>query len=77
MAALDVAIVNVAVPQIHVRLHASGRALQPIVSNYTVAYAALLIPGARLCDARGHRQLFLVGLARFTLSIQSRRSSRS
>src|ERR671923_1405241 len=66
MALLDVTIVNVAIPTISQRLHASGAALQLIVAGYTVAYAMLLITGARLGDLWGHRNLFLAGLATFT-----------
>jgi MFS family permease len=68
MALLDVTIVNVAIPTIKARLHASGAALQLVVAGYTVTYAMLLITGARLGDLRGHRRLFLVGLGTFTLA---------
>lgn len=66
MASLDVSIVNVAVPRIGDELAASEAALQFVVSGYTVAYAALLITGARLGDDRGHRRMFMTGLAVFT-----------
>src|SRR5256714_2562156 len=66
MAILDVSIVNVAVPTIHLDLHASGAALQLVVAGYTIAYAVLLITGARLGDRLGHRRVFLLGLATFT-----------
>jgi MFS family permease len=68
MALLDVTIVNVAIPTIKARLHASGAALQLVVAGYTVTYAMLLITGARLGDLRGHRRLFLAGLGTFTLA---------
>jgi MFS family permease len=68
MALLDVTIVNVAIPTIKARLHASGAALQLVVAGYTVTYAMLLITGARLGDLRGHRRLFLTGLGTFTLA---------
>jgi MFS family permease len=68
MALLDVTIVNVAIPTIQAKLHASGAALQLIVAGYTVTYAMLLITGARLGDLRGHRRLFLAGLGTFTLA---------
>jgi len=50
MGLLDVFIVNVAMPAIGVDLHASGASLQLVVGGYTVAYAMLLITGARLGD---------------------------
>jgi EmrB/QacA subfamily drug resistance transporter len=68
MALLDVTIVNVAMPSIRTDLHASGGALQLIVSGYTVSYAMLLITGARLGDLYGRRRLFLAGVLGFTLS---------
>jgi EmrB/QacA subfamily drug resistance transporter len=68
MALLDVTIVNVAMPTIHDRLHASGSALQLVVSGYSVTYAMLLITSARLGDLRGHRTVFLAGLGTFTLA---------
>ena len=68
MALLDVTIVNVAIPTIQAKLHASGAALQLIVAGYTITYAMLLITGARLGDLRGHRRLFLAGLGTFTLA---------
>jgi MFS family permease len=66
MALLDVTIVNVAIPTIQAKLHASGAAIQLVVAGYTVTYAMLLITGARLGDLRGHRNVFLAGLATFT-----------
>ncbi|MEU4350459.1 MFS transporter [Streptomyces sp. NPDC023838] len=66
MALLDVFIVNVAAPTIRTELNASGAALQLVVAGYTIAYAVLLITGARLGDLLGQRRLYLVGLAVFT-----------
>jgi MFS family permease len=66
MASLDTAIVNVAGPAIQADVGVSGSALQLVISGYTLAYAALLITGARLGNDLGHRRLFLGGLAGFT-----------
>ncbi|HEY6759646.1 MAG TPA: MFS transporter [Baekduia sp.] len=66
MASLDTAIVNVAGPAIQADVGVSGAALQLVISGYALAYAALLITGARLGDDHGHRRLFLSGLAGFT-----------
>jgi MFS family permease len=66
MASLDTAIVNVAGPAIQRDVGVSGAALQLVISGYALAYAALLITGARLGDDYGHRRLFLAGLAGFT-----------
>jgi EmrB/QacA subfamily drug resistance transporter len=68
MALLDVTIVNVAMPTMRADLGASGSALQLIVAGYTVAYAMLLITGARLGDLWGRRRMYLVGLSIFTVS---------
>jgi MFS family permease len=68
MAVLDASIVNVAIPSMHASLHASGAGLQLIVAGYTVAYAVLLVTGARLGDILGHRRMFLAGTAAFTLA---------
>ncbi|HEY2674523.1 MAG TPA: MFS transporter [Rugosimonospora sp.] len=68
MAILDVQVTNVAAPTIRRDLHASGGGLQMIITGYTIAYAMLLITGARLGDRLGHRRLFLGGLALFTVA---------
>jgi MFS family permease len=68
MAVLDVNIVNVAIPSMHAALGASGAGLQLIVAGYTIAYAVLLVTGARLGDILGHRRMYLAGMALFTLA---------
>ncbi|MFF7774680.1 MFS transporter [Streptomyces tanashiensis] len=68
MALLDVFIVNVAAPTIRTELSASGGALQLVIAGYTIAYAVLLITGARLGDLLGHRRAYLGGLTLFTVA---------
>jgi MFS family permease len=68
MAVLDATIVNIAVPSMHADLHASGAGLQLIVAGYTIAYAVLLVTGARLGDILGHRRMFRAGVLLFTLA---------
>lgn len=68
MALLDVFIVNVAAPTIRADLHASGAGLQLVVAGYTIAYAVLLITGARIGGLWGYRRTFLAGLALFTVA---------
>jgi EmrB/QacA subfamily drug resistance transporter len=68
MAILDASIVNVAIPTIRRDLHASGSDLQLIVAGYVIAYAVLLITGARLGMRFGFRTTFLWGLALFTIA---------
>ncbi len=65
---VDVAIVNVATPSIHEQLNANGSELQFVVSGYVLAYAMLLITGARLGAMYGYRRLFLIGLMVFTVA---------
>src|SRR5438309_2567490 len=66
MAVLDASIVNVAIPTIRLDLGASGSDLQLIVAGYVIAYAVLLITGARLGMRFGFRTAFLSGLTLFT-----------
>ncbi|GAA4383425.1 MFS transporter [Actinomadura verrucosospora] len=66
MVNVDTAVVNVAGPSIRADLRPSGGALGLVVSGYTLAYAVLLVTGARLGQARGHRRMFLLGLGAFT-----------
>jgi MFS family permease len=64
---LDLFIVNIALPDIQRRLHASNGELQLIMVAYSLTYGALLLNGARLGDLYGRRKLFLVGMAIFAL----------
>jgi len=68
MGLLDSFIVNVAMPSIGTDLHASGSSLQLVVGGYTLAYAMLLITGARLGDLYGRRRMYLTGAIVFTLA---------
>src|ERR1700733_4627615 len=64
---LDATIVNVAAPAIHRELGGGASTIQWLSAGYTLAFAVLLIAGARLGDILGRRRLFLVGSAGFTL----------
>jgi MFS family permease len=64
---LDATIVNVAGPSVHRDLGGSATTLQWLSASYTLAFAVLLIAGARLGDIFGRRRLFLIGSAGFTL----------
>jgi MFS family permease len=68
MGLVDLLIVNVAVPAIGAGLHTSGAILQLIIAGYTIAYAMLLITGARLGAVLGRRRMYLTGVALFTLA---------
>ena len=62
---LDGTIVQVALPSIQRGLHMSDAGVQWTASAYTLAFALLLVTGARLGDLLGRRRLFLGGLAAF------------
>ncbi len=64
---LDATIVNVAGPSIHRDLGGGATTIQWLSAGYTLAFAVLLIAGARLGDIFGRRRLFLLGSAGFTL----------
>src|SRR3984957_6703648 len=64
---LDSTIVNVAGPSIHRGLGGGATTLQWLSAGSPLAFAVLLIAGARLGDIFGRRRLFLIGSAGFTL----------
>jgi MFS family permease len=66
MGLIDVFVVNVAAPGIRSDLHTTGTGLQLIVGGFIVAYAVLLITGARLGAMYGSKTLFIIGVALFT-----------
>ncbi len=63
---LDATIVNVAAPSVHRDLGGGASTIQRLSASYTLAFAVLLIAGARLGDILGRRRMFLVGSAGFT-----------
>jgi EmrB/QacA subfamily drug resistance transporter len=65
---LDGTIVNVAAPSIRGDLGATLTQLQWVTGGYALAFAVGLVTGARLGDIFGRRQMFLLGVAGFTLS---------
>jgi EmrB/QacA subfamily drug resistance transporter len=67
MDVLDSTILNVAGPSIRRDLGGGADTLQWLSAAYTLAFAVLLIAGARLGDILGRRRLFIVGSAGFTL----------
>src|ERR1700743_1953857 len=67
LAAMDVTIVNVALPAIRKDLAAGVAGLQWAVDGYTVVVASLLMLSGSTADRLGRRRTFQVGLALFTL----------
>ena len=68
MAQADATIANVATPSIHHSLHASGAALELVIGGYLVAFAVLIITGARLGQTHGYRRVLLCGIAVFSIA---------
>lgn len=68
MIAIDITIVNVALPSIRADLHFTETALAWVVNAYMLTFGGFLLLGGRLGDLYGHRRLFLGGLAVFTLA---------
>jgi EmrB/QacA subfamily drug resistance transporter len=64
---LDATIINIAAPSIHRDLGGGANTIQWLSAGYTLAFAVLLIAGARLGDILGRRRLFIAGSAGFTL----------
>jgi len=63
---VDGTIVNVAAPSIRADLHGGAAMMQWLVAAYTLAFAVLLITGARLGDLLGRRRLFIAGIVGFS-----------
>lgn len=68
MIVLDVTIVNVALPTIRDSLGFSESSLAWVVNAYLLTSGGFLLLGGRLGDLYGHRRLFVIGLALFTLA---------
>ena len=68
MIVLDITIVNVALPSIRADLHFSEASLAWVVNAYMLTFGGFLLLGGRLGDLYGHRRVFLIGLAVFTLA---------
>ena len=61
--ALDLTILNIALPMISVALHADTGDLQWIVDAYSLAFAGVMLPAGLAGDRFGRRRLLLAGLA--------------
>ena len=68
MIVLDTTIVNVALPSIRTDLGFSETSLVWVVNAYMLTFGGFLLLGGRLGDLYGHRRLFLLGIALFTLA---------
>jgi EmrB/QacA subfamily drug resistance transporter len=66
MTLLDLTIVNIAIPNMIARLHASFDDVLWVINAYALVLAVLLITCGRLGDLLGQRQMFFAGVALFT-----------
>ncbi|MEO8180730.1 MAG: MFS transporter [Deltaproteobacteria bacterium] len=67
LSAIDVTIVNIALPAIRRDLHASVSELQWSIDGYTVVVASFLLLAGSIADRFGRRKTFQVGLVVFSL----------
>nr|WP_206320914.1 MFS transporter [Streptomyces zingiberis] len=65
---LDISIVNVGLPSIRAGLKAPESDIQWVLSGYALALGLLLVPAGRIGDARGRRQMFMLGLSLFAVA---------
>ena len=68
MTLLDLTIVNIAIPNMINKLHASLDSILWVINAYALVLAVLLITAGRFGDLRGQRKLFIAGVALFTLA---------
>jgi EmrB/QacA subfamily drug resistance transporter len=68
MIVLDTTIVNVALPSIRADLGFTETSLVWVVNAYMLTFGGFLLLGGRLGDLFGHRRLFLLGIALFTVA---------
>jgi EmrB/QacA subfamily drug resistance transporter len=68
MIVLDTTIVNVALPSIKTQLQFTETSLVWVVNAYMLTFSGFLLLGGRLGDLYGHRRIFLIGIAFFTLA---------
>ncbi|HXP54312.1 MAG TPA: DHA2 family efflux MFS transporter permease subunit [Streptosporangiaceae bacterium] len=77
MTLLDLTIVNIAIPDMRRDLHASLAEIGWVINAYVIVLAVLMITAGRLGDLRGRRNLFILGIAVFTLASAAAGLSRS
>src|ERR1041384_210698 len=67
LAAMDVTIVNIALPAIRSDLHATVAELQWSIDGYTVVVASFLLLAGSVADRFGRTRTFQLGLAVFSV----------
>jgi EmrB/QacA subfamily drug resistance transporter len=64
---VDVTVVNVVLSPIREDLRFTDNSLVWVINAYTLVFGGFLLLGGRLGDLYGHRKLFLIGVALFTI----------
>ena len=67
LASLDISIVNVALPTLQQALQTDMAGLQWVINAYAIALSALMLSAGPLGDRYGHRRMWLLSVATFTL----------
>lgn len=67
LASLDISIVNVALPTLQHALQTDMAGLQWLINAYAIALAALMLSAGPLGDRHGHRRMWLISVATFTV----------
>ncbi len=62
---LDITVVNVALPTLRTKLHASGTELEWLLAGYMLAFGATLVVWGRVGDLAGRKRVFLGAVAAF------------
>lgn len=65
---LDTMVINIAIPSIQSGLHASSSAVEWTANAYILGMALFVITGGRLGDIFGHKKMFMLGIAGFTIA---------
>ncbi len=65
MVALDVTVINIALPRAQVDLNFSAANRQWLITAYALAFGSLMFLGGRLSDLWGHRTTLVIGLVGF------------
>ncbi|QED47920.1 MFS transporter [Cytobacillus dafuensis] len=68
MVYLDTTIVNVALPDIQIKLNADISRLQWIIDAYALTFSCLLLSAGTIGDAIGRKKVFITGLLGFSLT---------
>ena len=67
MVLLDVAIVNIAIPELQEDLSTDVATVTWVINAYNIVFAILLVSMGRLADQFGRKRFFVIGLAVFTI----------